>query len=78
MNIKYLIIRINLLHKIILDKTNSSNLDFGNNIMHVKDNFNVKFKNNYNKIEIILYLYRVYRHGAGVFKLELINENRKK
>ena len=43
--------------------------------MYVKDNFYVKFKNNYNKIKIILYLYRVYRHGAGVFNLELINEN---
>ena len=43
--------------------------------MFVKDNFYIKFKNNYNKIKIILYLYRVYRHGAGVFNLELINEN---
>ena len=32
-------------------------------------------KNNYNKIKIILDLYRVYRHGTGVFSLELINEN---
>ena len=65
----------NLFHKTILNKTNSTNLDFDNNIMYVKDNFYVKFKNNYNKIKIILYLYRVYRHGAGVFDLELINEN---
>ena len=43
--------------------------------MHVKDNFYVKFKNNYNKINILLFLYRVYCHGAGVFNLELINEN---
>ena len=43
--------------------------------MHVKDNFYVKFKNNYSKIKIMLYLYRVYRHGAGVFDLELTNEN---
>ena len=43
--------------------------------MYVKDNFYIKFKNNYNKIKITLYLYRVYRHGAGVFNLELINEN---
>ena len=43
--------------------------------MLVKDNFDIKFKNNYNKIKIILFLYRVYRHGAGVFNLELINEN---
>ena len=27
------------------------------------------------KIKIILDLYRVYRHGAGIFNLELINEN---
>ena len=43
--------------------------------MLVKDNFYIKFKNNYNEIKIILYLYRVYRHGAGFFNLELINEN---
>ena len=43
--------------------------------MLVKDNFYVTFKNNYNKIKIILDLYRVYRHGSGNFNLELINEN---
>ena len=43
--------------------------------MLVKDNFYITFKNNYNKIKIILDLYRVYRHGAGNFNLELINEN---
>ena len=43
--------------------------------MLVKDNFYIRFKNNYNKIKTILYLYRVYRHGAGIFNLELINEN---
>ena len=65
--------RNNLFHKTILNKTNSTDLDFNNNIMHVKDY--VKFKNNYNKMKIILFLYRVYRHGAGIFNLELINEN---
>ena len=65
----------NLLHKIILDKTNSTDLNFDNNIMLVKDNFYVTFKNNYNKIKIILDLYRVYTHGTGNFNLELINEN---
>ena len=43
--------------------------------MYVKDNFYIKFKNNYNKIKIILYLYRVYRNESGVFNLGLINEN---
>ena len=43
--------------------------------MLVKDNFYVTFKNNYNKITILLYLFRVYRHGTGVFNLELINES---
>ena len=43
--------------------------------MLVKDNFYITFKNNYNKIKVILDLYRVYRHGSGVFNLELINEN---
>ena len=43
--------------------------------MLVKDNFYVIFNNNYNKITILLYLFRVYRHGAGNFNLELINEN---
>ena len=42
--------------------------------MLVRHNFYIKFKNNYNKIKIKLYLYHVYRHGA-VFNLELINEN---
>ena len=62
----------NLIHKTILNKTNSTDLNFDNNIMLVKDNFYIKFENNYNKIKIILDLYRVYRHGAGVFNLELI------
>ena len=43
--------------------------------MLVKDKFYITFKNNYNKMKIILGLYRVYRHGAGVFDLELINES---
>ena len=44
--------------------------------MLVKDNFYVTFNNNnYNKITILLYLFRVYRHGTGNFNLELINEN---
>ena len=43
--------------------------------MLIKDNFYVTFKNNYNKIKIILDLYRVYRHGTGNFNLELINES---
>ena len=56
----------NLLHKKILNKTNTSDLDFDKNIMLAKDNFYVTFKNNYNKIIILLYLFRVYRHGAGI------------
>ena len=59
----------NLFHKTILNKTYSTDSDFDNNIMFVKDNFYIKFKNNCNKIKVILYLYRVYRHGAGVFNL---------
>ena len=43
--------------------------------MLVKDNFYITFNNNYNRITILLYLFRVYRHGAGNFNLELINEN---
>ena len=65
----------NLLHKTILTKTNSTDLDFDNNIMLVKDNFYITFKNNYNKVKIILDLYRVYRPGSGNFNLELINES---
>ena len=65
----------NLLYKKILNKTNTSDLDFDKNIMLVKDNFYFTFKNNYNKIKIILDLFRVYRHGTGNFILELINEN---
>ena len=65
----------NLLYKKILNKTNTSDLDFDKNIMLIKDNFYVTFKNNYNKIKIILDLFRVYRHGTGNFNLELINKN---
>ena len=65
----------NLLHKKILNKTNTSDLDFDKNVMLVKDNFYIIFKNNYNKIKIILDLYRVYRHGTGSFNLEVINES---
>ena len=65
----------NLFYKKILNKTNTSDLDFDKNIMLIKDNFYVTFKNNYNKIKIILDLFRVYRHGTGNFNLELINEN---
>ena len=65
----------NLLYKKILNKTNTSDLDFDKNIMLVKDNFYFTFKNNYKKIKIILDLFRVYRHGTGNFNLELINES---
>ena len=65
----------NLLYKKILNKTNTSDLDFDKNIMLIKDNFYVTFKNNYNKIKIILDLFRVYRHGTGNFNLELTNKN---
>ena len=65
----------NLLHKKILNKTNTSDLDFDKNIMLVKDNFYVTFNSDYNKIKIILDLYRVYRHGTGNFNLELINDS---
>ena len=65
----------NLLYKKILNKANTSDLDFDKNIMLVKDNFYVTFNSNYNKIKIILDLYRVYRHGTGNFNLELINES---
>ena len=65
----------NLLYKKILNKTNTSDLDFDKNIMLIKDNFYFTFKNNYNKIKIILDLFRVYRHGTGNFNLELINES---
>ena len=63
------------MYKKILNKTNTSDLDFDKNIMLVKDNFYIIFKNNYNKIKIILDLYRVYRHGTGNFNLELVNES---
>ena len=43
--------------------------------MLVKDKFYVTFKNNYNKIKMILDLYRVNRQGVGSFNLELIDEN---
>ena len=65
----------NLLYKKILNKTNTSDLDFDKNIMLVKDNFYFTFNSNYNKIKIILDLFRVYRHGTGNFNLELINES---
>ena len=65
----------NLLYKKILNKTNTSDLDFDKNIMLVKDNFYVTLNNNYNRIKIILDLFRVYRHGTGNFNLELINES---
>ena len=66
----------NLIHAKIFNKTNNStDLNFDNNTMLVKDNFYYTFKNNYNKIKIILYLYRFNRKGVGSFNLELINEN---
>ena len=43
--------------------------------MLVKDNFYVTLNNNYNRIKIILDLFRVYRHGTGNFNLEVINES---
>ena len=41
----------------------------------LKNNFYFILKNNYNKITILLYLFRVYRHGTGNFNLELINKS---
>ena len=63
-----------LFYTTIPNKTNPTDLDFDNNIMLVKDNFYIKFKNNYNKIKIILHLYHSYRYG-GALNFELINEN---
>ena len=63
------------MYKKILNKTNTSDLDFDTNIMLVKDKFYVTLNNNYNKIKIILDLFRVYRHGTGNFNLELINKS---
>ena len=66
----------NLIHGRIFNKiNNSTDLDFDDNIMLVKDKFYVTFKNNYNKIKMILCLYRVNRKGIGSFNLELINKN---
>ena len=66
----------NLIHGKIFDKTNNStDLNFNNNTMLVGDKFYNAFKNNYNKIKIILYLYRVNRQGVRSFNLELVNEN---
>ena len=66
----------NLIHKKIFKKTNNSaDLNFDNNTMLVEDNFYYTLKNNYNKIKIILNLYRVNRQGVGSFNLELINKN---
>ena len=66
----------NLIHGKIFNKTdNSTDLSFNNNTMLVEDKFYYTFKNNYNKIKIILYLYRVNRQGVGSFYLELINKN---
>ena len=66
----------NLIHGRIFNKiNNSTGLDFDNNIMLVKYNFYVTFKNNYNKIKMIFDLYRVNRQGIGSFNLELINKN---
>ena len=43
--------------------------------MLVKYEFYVKFKGNYNKITVKLFLHRVFRHGVGTFYLENINKN---
>ena len=66
----------NLIHGKIFNKTdNLTDLNFNNNTMLFEDKFYFTFKNNYNKIKKILYLYRVNRQRVGSFYLELINEN---
>ena len=66
----------NLIHGKIFDKTNNlTDLNFNNNTMLVGDKFYYAFKNNYNKIKVILYLYRVNRQGERSFNLELVNKN---
>ena len=65
----------NLFHKVIINKTNVSKLDFDKNIMIVKNEFYVKFKGNYNKIRVKSSLHRIFKHGIGTFYLENINEN---
>ena len=65
----------NLFHKVIMNKTNVSELDFDQNIMLVKNEFYVKFKGNYNKITVKLFLHRVFKQGVGTFYLENTNEN---
>ena len=64
-----------LFYKIVLSKSNSGEADFDKNILNVKDEFYVKFKKNYNKIKMVLFLHRVNREGFGSFNLEHINDN---
>ena len=65
----------NLFHKVIINKTNVSELNFGKNITLVKNEFYVKFDAKYNKISVKLFLHRVFKHGVGTFYLENVNEN---
>ena len=59
----------------VLNNNNSSKYDFDNNIFYVKDEFYVEFKDNYDKIKMLLFLHRNNREGYGSFNLEYINDN---
>ena len=64
-----------LFYKIVLNNNNSAESDFDDNIFYVKDEFYVEFKDNYNKIKMILFLHRNNREGFGSFDLKNINNN---
>ena len=64
-----------LFYKIVLNNNNSAESDFDNNIFYVKDEFYVEFKDNYNKIKMILFLHRNNIQGFGSFNLQHINDN---
>ena len=64
----------NLIHKYLFNKDTYYNVNSNNNILNTSEDFCICFKENYEKIRIILELHRHNRHGFGNINLE-INKN---
>ena len=63
----------NLIHKYLFNK--DTYYEENSNILNTTEEFCIYFKKNYNKIKIVLELYRHNRHGFGNINLEIDNNN---
>ena len=64
-----------LFYEIVLNNNNFGVSNFDNNIFYINDEFYVEFKDNYNKIKMVLSLGRINPRGNLSFNVEHINDD---